>query len=240
MSGEFKIEDLLKETALLNYNAPQIQGLIERRGWRELSDQGRILAIYNYVRDEVAFGYNVSDNIKATDIINDGYGQCNTKGTLLMALLRAVGVPCRIHGFYVDKSVQKGAVTGFYYWQSPREILHSWVEIFHNDKWFNLEGFILDSEYLGKLQTKFKDCIGSFCGYGVAVGDFKNPPIDWNECDTYIQKDSIIKDLDIYDSPDELFSAHHQKFNRFKDFMFRNVVRHAMNRNINRIRNRHS
>lgn len=36
-------------------------------------------------------------------------------GTLFMALLRSVGIPCRVHGFTIDKILQKGAMTGFVY-----------------------------------------------------------------------------------------------------------------------------
>jgi len=89
--------------------------------------------------------------------------------------------------------------------------LHSWVEILYNGKWLNLEGFILDVKYLSKLQEKFSDCEGSFCGYGVAISDFKNPPIEWNEGDTYIQVDKITADLGLYDTPDELFTKYCQK-----------------------------
>ncbi|MCL2797124.1 MAG: transglutaminase-like domain-containing protein [Firmicutes bacterium] len=230
------MESLLKETPLINYNAPELQTLLLNRGWRALDEKDRILAVYNFVRDEIEFGYNIGDDISATKVLKDGYGQCNTKGTLFMALLRALGIPCRIHGFFVDKSVQYGAMKGFYYRQAPKEILHSWVEILYNGKWLNLEGFILDVKYLGKLQEKFTDCKGSFCGYGVAVPDFKNPPVEWSGDDTYIQKDSIIKDLGVFDSPDELFGAYRQRVGRFKSFMFRRVVRHLMNRNIKRIR----
>mgnify|MGYP002241704325 CR=1 FL=1 len=48
---------------------------------------------------------NVDDSIPASKVLKDGYGQCNTKGTLFMALLRACGVPCRIHGFTIDKKI---------------------------------------------------------------------------------------------------------------------------------------
>ena len=232
------MQNLLHETNMLNYNDPQIQKLIGGRGWKILDEKERILAIYNYVRDEIIFGYNINDNIKASDVLLDNYGQCNTKSTLFMALLRSVGISCRIHGFYIDKILQKGAMKSFYYALAPRDMLHTWVEIYYNGEWLNLEGFILDMKYLNKLQDKFDDCEGSFCGYGVAISDFKNPPVEWNENDTYIQKDGITKDLGIFDTPDELFSKYKQKTGGFKNFMFRNIVRHLMNRNINRIRSR--
>jgi len=71
------------------------------------------------VRDEIAVGYNESDDLIASRVLADGIGQCNTTGTLLMALLRAVGIPCRFHGFTIDKALQKGAITGFAYWLAP-------------------------------------------------------------------------------------------------------------------------
>ena len=61
------------------------------------------------------FGYNIDDNISASKVLADGYGQCNTKGTLFMALLRACNIPCRVHGFTIDKKLQKGAMTGIVY-----------------------------------------------------------------------------------------------------------------------------
>lgn len=230
------MDKYIERTPMLNYMDSKVQKLVNKRKWLNMNEKDQIFSIYNYVRDEVAFGYNVSDNIKASEVLFDGYGQCNTKGTLFMALLRAVGIPCRIHGFYVDKVMQKGAMKGFYYRQSPKEILHTWVEIFYNGKWLNLEGFILDLNYLQKLQDKFKNCKGSFCGYGVATHDFMNPPIEWNENNTYIQKESITKDLGIFSSPDELFSTYRQKIGYFKNFLFKHMVRHLMNKNIKKIR----
>jgi len=93
----------LLETNLLDYNSIEIQKLIKERKWLEISDKEKILYIYNYVRDEILFGYNLGDNFPSSVILSDGYGQCNTKGILFMSLLRAVGIPCRIHGFIIDK-----------------------------------------------------------------------------------------------------------------------------------------
>lgn len=141
-----------------------------------------------------------------------------------------------VYGFTIDKKLQKGAIKGFYYRLSPGEILHSWVEVYHRDKWLNVEGFILDSVYLAKLQQKFKECSGSFCGYGVATNDFKNPPVYWEENDTYIQKEGIVRDFGVYDSPDDFFNSHRQSLGIVKEFIYRYAIRHLMNRNIRKIR----
>ena len=119
----------LEETRLLDYRHPSLARLVESRRWRELPEQERIGAVYAYVQNEIAFGYNRSDDIRASEVLADGYGQCNTKGTLLMAFLRSVGVPCRFHGFTIDKLLQKGALTGLAYRLAPPSIIHSWVEV---------------------------------------------------------------------------------------------------------------
>ncbi len=199
------MKNYLNKTPLLDYDNPIIQKLVSDNQWDSLDRKNQVLSIYNYVRDSIAFGYNRADNISASKVIKDGYGQCNTKGILFMALLRAVGIPCRIHGFTIDKKLQKGAIRGLFYQLSPKEILHSWVEVYYDNKWLNLEGFILDVPYLTKLQQKFSECSSSFCGYGVATNDFKNPSIYWDQNDTYIQKEEIIGDLGVYESPDNFF-----------------------------------
>ena len=226
----------LQETQMLNFKHKSIQRLIKEKQWINDDDFQKILKIYNFVRDDIAFGYNTDDIITASEVLNDGYGQCNTKGTLFMALLRAVGIPCRIHGFTIDKKLQKGAMTGIIYKFAPKSIIHSWVEIQYKHNWYNIEGFILDSQYLKKLQEKFEDCKTSFCGYGVATDNFQNPQVEWSANDTYIQKEGINHDFGVFDSPDEFFEKYHQQLTPLKKCIYRNIGRKLMNRNVERIR----
>lgn len=238
--ANFKSDDMnnyLKETAILNYSHATIQELVEERKWKQLDTLARIKAIYNFVRDEIKFGYNISDDISASDILKDGYGQCNTKASLLMALLRATEIPNRIHGFTIDKALQKGAITGIWYKLSPKNILHSWVEILVNGQWYFLEGVILDKLYLTRLQEKYSDCKTTFCGYGAYTDNFENPPIDWNLNSTFIQEKGINQDFGLFDTPDEFYLKHQQKLNFLKKYIFRKIVRHKMNQNVEKIRN---
>ena len=231
------MEKYLRETKMLDYSSKNIQRLIQERNWNDIEVFERLKSIYNFVRDEILFGYNIDDNISASKVLADGYGQCNTKGTLFMALLRACNIPCRVHGFTIDKELQKGAMTGIVYKNAPQNVFHSWVEVYFEDKWYELEAFILDMEYLRKLQRKNSHCTGAFCGYGVAVKDFKNPIIDFDRNNTYIQSEGINQDFGVYDSPDDLLKEHHQEMSVIKAFLYRNLGRHLMNRNVNKIRN---
>jgi transglutaminase-like putative cysteine protease len=231
------MNNYLKETKILDYSNAHIQELVERRQWKKLDTVARIKAIYNYVRDEIKFGYNISDDIPASKILRDGYGQCNTKATLLMALLRSTGIPNRIHGFTIDKALQKGAITGIWYKLSPKNILHSWVEILVDGQWYFLEGVILDKPYLTKLQEQYNNCKTTFCGYGVYTDQFENPLIDWNLNNTFIQDRGINQDFGLFNTPNEFYAKHQQKLSAIKKLIFRKIVRHKMNKNVEKIRN---
>ena len=183
------------------------------------------------------FGYNEADNIPASRVYADGYGQCNTKGTLLMALLRAVGIPCRFHGFTIDNEMQRGAISDFWLRLANKDILHSWVEIYYEGQWINLEGFILDADYLTGVQAMFPEARGSFCGYGIGVKDFKNPDIRWQGKDTYIQKEGINNDLGVFNNPDDFYAQYGGNLSGLRAWIYRHFTRHFINRNVSKIRN---
>lgn len=233
-SVEFK--NYLKQTKILDFYSPKIQALVSDKEWGKVTESEKVKNIYNFVRDEVKFGYNISDDIPASQVLKDGYGQCNTKANLFMALLRAVGVPNRMHGFTIHKELQKGAITGIWYKLSPKNILHSWVEVYVNDEWFNLEGLILDMPYLTALQKKFSDCKTTFCGYGAYTEKFQNPQVDWNKNHTYIQEKGINHDFGLFDTPDDFYKRNQQKLSPLKKWIYQNYVRHLMNKNVEIIR----
>ena len=91
------MERYLKETEMLDYNHPTIVHLVEKKGWRNFPVAERIGAIYDFVQNNILFGFNLSaDDIKASQVLKDGIGQCNSKGVLMMALLRKCRIPCRL------------------------------------------------------------------------------------------------------------------------------------------------
>ena len=87
----------LRETRMVDFSNPAIQKLIQNMKWKEMGEFERIKAIYNYVRDDVLFGYNIDDGISASKVLADGYGQCNTKGTYLWHFY----VPAIFHAEYM-------------------------------------------------------------------------------------------------------------------------------------------
>ena len=96
---------------------------------------------------------------------------------------------------------------------------------------------MIKSIYKNYRKKKNSDCKGAFYGYGVAVKDFKNPIIDFDRNNTYIQSEGINQDFGVYDSPDDLLKEHHQEMSAIKAFLYKHFGRHLMNRNVKKIRN---
>lgn len=235
MTGQ---RDWLRETSLLNFNEKNIQQLIELRQWRQLDDYERIGAIYHFVKDEVMFGYNKQDDLSASDVLADGYGQCNTKSTLFMALLRVMNIECRLHGFTINKALQKGAIPLLLHWLAPQQIIHSWVEVYYQNRWLNLEGVILDKRYLQSIQQQFSQCEKQFVGYGVATECLQQPDVDWRGESTYIQRVGIDQDFGVYASPDEFYREHGTNLYGIKRWLYQYVFRHYINKHVQRVRQR--
>ncbi|EEX94724.1 hypothetical protein VIOR3934_21161 [Vibrio orientalis CIP 102891 = ATCC 33934] len=230
-------KDYLQTTAMLDFDHPAIQGLVAEKQWHTLSDYDAIGAIYHYVRDDIRFGYNKDDRLAASQVLKDGYGQCNTKGTLLMALLRAVGIATRFHGFTIYNELQRGAIPNYLFAIAPERIIHSWVEVYLDGRWINLEGYILDNDYLEQVQNRFAEQGKSFSGYAISTKCLSNPDIDWKGQDTYIQSEGIADDFGVYTQPEDFYSEHGSNLSGIKKVVFRYVLRHLMNLNVNKIRN---
>lgn len=229
-------QTLLIPTAMLDFGHSSIQRLIEQRNWRTLNTYEAIGQIYLFVRDEIKFGYNEDDRLPASRVLQDGYGQCNTKGTLLMALLRAVGVPTRCHGFTIYNELQRGAIPNYLFVLAPERIIHSWVEVCYDGQWKNLEGYILDSGYLKQVQARFASECDDFSGYAIATKCLKQPQVDWVGKDTYIQSEGIAEDLGVYHQPDEFYQARGSNLTGIKKWLFKHMLRHLMNVNLHKIR----
>ena len=137
--------------------------------------------------------------MSAVEVLQDGFGQCNTKATLLMALLRSVNIPCRLHAFNVSKDFQKEALPQIIYLLAPKYILHTWVEVFFNDKWIALEGSIIDKNYLYTVQQKYTEHKGIFKKFAIATKKtWKQLILIGTGNDVFIQKKKLLLMIMVY------------------------------------------
>lgn len=225
----------IENTAILDYQHPSMQQLIDQHGWRHLTHQQIVSEVYYFVRDHIKFGYNLDDAIAASEVLSDGYGQCNTKGTLFMAILRALDVPCRLHGFTIYNALQRGAIPNYLMPLAPKRILHSWVEVLLEGEWLNIEGFIIDQAFLAQVQQAHPN-EKIFSGYGIAVPCLQNPDNEFDNNSTYIQAEGIADDFGCFDNPDEFYAQYGSNLRGLRKLAYRYIFRHLINRNVEHIR----
>ena len=227
----------LEPSHLLDYPHPAIKQLIVSKGWDTPKTKADLIGeVYTFVRDEIAYGYTRSFSIPASQILTSAYGNCITKSTLLMALLRAVGIPCRFHAMTIRKVIFRGLLPKLSYKLVIKHPYHAWIEIQYNNKWLAMEGHIVDRPYIAKLQAKFPDYMGSFYGYGIAVLNFRNPDNRWNEDSTYVQNQAIEEDLGIFDTPDDFFSQYPESIAYTQSLRYRAIIRGKLNKSIMAVR----
>ncbi len=232
------MKNYLKETHLLDYNHPKIQQLITERKWAEKDEFEKIKQIYYFVKNEIVFGYNSKDEFKASEVLEQGYGQCNTKATLLMALLRGVGAPTRIHGFLIDKAMQKGALVGLTYMLAPAKVSHTWVEVYFNGNWIALEGVIPDESYYNAVKGKLEKRDDGYYGYAIAMKDKCADNLCFVGKDTYSQSLAITDDVGIFDSPELFLKKFSNIPSPIKQFLFEKILSKRLNKRLQKIRNR--
>lgn len=131
-------DPLLAAARLLDFVAPPTDGLTKGRGWNDGKRRDRIGAECKFMRNEIVLGYKRADDIVASEVVADGYSQCNANGTVLMALC------CRLRGFTIHKALQRGVVQGLTCPTAPAEVVRSCTEAETDSGWINLAGFVFD------------------------------------------------------------------------------------------------
>lgn len=142
---------------------------------REVAGEGdeftRARHVHDYVRDRVRFGFSEHFwRVKASDVLVAGRGHAIPKATLFTALLRAVGVPARMH--FV--SVESGLLAGVLDLPMPRHD-HAVVEVWLGEQWLACDSFVVDPVYFEAACVHLRR-EGRHWGYGVHV----DGRVEWN------------------------------------------------------------
>jgi transglutaminase-like putative cysteine protease len=104
-------------------NNAQIQALASSLTSGLSSTLAKATAIYNYVRDNIAYSYYANTKYGAVGTLNAGKGNCVDHAHLVIALCRAAGIPARyVHG--QNCVFSSGLVTG-----------HVWAQVLVDGTW---------------------------------------------------------------------------------------------------------
>lgn len=202
------------------------------------TDREKLERIFLFVRDEIPFGFPAKgDLVAASETIETGIGQCNTKATLFLALCKACEIPARIHFSLISKEIQKGFFTGIAYWLMPKYISHSWIEVHIEGAWRRIDSFIndMDLHKAAELELARRDWA---TGFSLALSEGSVSAVLSIDKEAFSQMAAVTEDHGTWDEPANYYSSeHYQNRPGFIKLLVYRLVIGRINNRVKRIRN---
>ena len=188
------ISQYLSPTNYFDFDHNAIQNLISEFKTDTLSDKEKAIGLYIKVRDDWRYDpYNISllkEKYKSSHIAQKASGNCVEKSIVLIAGLRALGIPARLHLGKVKNHIAVERLTEKF--GSNELTPHGMVNVYLNNKWLkispafnaslcrklNVEPLAFDGENHSFLQAYNRE--GSkFMEYTDDYGYFDDVPLDF-------------------------------------------------------------
>jgi len=199
------------------------------------TDEEKLDAILRFVRDDILFGYpTTGDLVPASETLRTQVGQCNTKASLVVALCRAAGLEARFHFSLIDRKIQRGLFTNFFYWLLPRTLSHAWVEVRVGTRWRAVDDFINDPTFhraaIHELAMR-----GWNTGFSIALPDY--PPTPGN---SFQQMSAVTDDHGVWDDPADYYASplYRNRPVGSDSWLYRRMIRKG-NEHVRRLRDRY-
>lgn len=192
---------------LVDFDHPLVVQTAQRLTTGAEKPEDALERLFLFVRDSIVFAFPPEgDYVKASETIERGYGQCNTKGTLFLALCKASGIPARLHFSQISKEIQHGFFTGLPYWLMPDQISHSWLEVKIDGRWHPIDTYINDLPLHDAAVVEVKRR-GWKTGFSVSRA--KGEPSAELRLDGqhYSQMAAIGKDDGVWEEPSEFYAG---------------------------------
>ena len=101
----------LSTSALLDLNDPKLR--IQAISLTQLADTDtqKVVAIHRFIK-AIPFGRAACfDHVSAGDVLRSRQGDCHTKGTLFVALMRCVGLPAQLRFVTMPSTFLRGIIS---------------------------------------------------------------------------------------------------------------------------------
>lgn len=129
----------LGSTRLLDLEDPKLR--IQAMSLTQLSDTviQKVVAIHEFIK-VMPFGCVAGfDHVPAAAVLRTGYGDCHTKGTLFVALLRCVGLPARLRFVTLSGEFLFGIIA-----PPKNTVIHAIGEVYLDERWVQTDTYVAD------------------------------------------------------------------------------------------------
>jgi hypothetical protein len=178
----------LTATPYINTGHAEVLAAAQRATTGARNEIERAIRLHDLVRD-IPFGWAPAfDEQTASDVLACDIGFCNTKSTLFVALLRATGIPARIHFVSINRRSLRGLIT-----PPSAYVDHSYTEVLLDGRWVATDSYNVDPALhraaIYKLRVE-----NARIGYGVHI----NGTCVWDgrsDCFSQFVNDDSVADL---------------------------------------------
>jgi hypothetical protein len=136
---EESAERWLVNTPLLDIEHPKIRLLALRLTQLQQGDSNKALACYRYVHELPFACLPDGNSVSALTVLRRGKGDCHTKSTLLVAMLRAIEIPARLRFLTLRADFLRGVID-----LGELPIEHCCVEVLLDGRWAAIDSHVMD------------------------------------------------------------------------------------------------
>ena len=132
----------LGSTQLLDLDDPKLRIQALRITQLASSATQKAVFIHDFVKS-LPFGCVAAfDHVPAAAVLRAGRGDCHTKGTLFVALLRAAGVPARLRFISLSSKFLAGIID-----VTQESITHAVGEVYLSGRWVQTDTYVTDEQF---------------------------------------------------------------------------------------------
>ena len=151
----------LVNTPLLQYDHPRIRVLAKKLTQLHGTAREQAVAVFAHLRALPFGAISNSTGTSALSVLRAGRGDCHTKSTLMVALLRSLGIPSRLRFVTLRPDFLYGILdTG------GQPIEHAYTEVLLDGQWHAVDSYVVDPRLAVAAKTRLK-LEGRTVGYGM-------------------------------------------------------------------------
>ena len=234
-SGPSGVKEWLSATHLLDLDDPKLRIQAMRITQLASSETHKALLVHHFVK-KLPFGCVAAfDHVPAAEVLRAGRGDCHTKGTLFVALLRSVGVPARLRFVMLSSAFLAGII------DIPGGVIpHAVGEVYLSGRWIQTDTYVTDKAFECGALARLAGS-GNLLGLGLHASASRlwdgRTPAHAQYCDSD-PPSMPIRDLGVAHDPEHFYSEKsHGEFERGWLTRLKWIVAAAMvNRRVEQIR----
>lgn len=129
----------LRETRQLDLSHPKLRITAQKLTQSRQSLAARATAIHDFVRRMPFAAVASPGELRASDVLLRGRGDCQSKGMLFTAMCRAAGLPARMLFVVVRPRFLSGVMS-----TTPQTLTHAVGQVNLGGRWVSTDGYVLD------------------------------------------------------------------------------------------------